>query len=227
MPIRAAGARPVHLHEVASLRNGRKCPVTGAVMGRSGCARMPCSWLGGAVTERTIDAACVAHVLQDLLTTTDVRTRTNSGRTHAEGPWRRCPSAAPGPGQARPSAGGAGFPGPDPGRPQARPVIIRSSLAPAWPNQAGDIPTFGQQRITRGTIPGCARASCTDSTGNRTGGTRGAGIIRRTRSTNRSTPKVPSCIVLLLCVTSLKGATPEHRSTRLSRKGVWPEAWSS
>jgi len=34
-------------------------------------------------------------------------------------------------------------------------------------------------RVTRGTRPGRARASCTDSTGNRTGGTRSAGITRR------------------------------------------------
>lgn len=34
-----------------------------------------CCWLSGAVTERTRGAVSVAYVLQDLLTTTDVRTR--------------------------------------------------------------------------------------------------------------------------------------------------------
>ena len=65
----------MHLHKIASLRSGRKCPVTGAATGRSGCARMPCSGPSGAVTERTEGAVSVAYVLQDLLTTTDVRTR--------------------------------------------------------------------------------------------------------------------------------------------------------
>ncbi len=36
---------------------------------------MPCSWLSGAVAERARDAVSAAYVLQDLLTTTDVRTR--------------------------------------------------------------------------------------------------------------------------------------------------------
>jgi hypothetical protein len=31
--MRAAGVRPVHLQKVASLRNGRKCPVTGGSHG--------------------------------------------------------------------------------------------------------------------------------------------------------------------------------------------------
>jgi hypothetical protein len=65
----------VHLHKIASLGSGRKCPVTGAATGRSGCARMPCSGPSGAVAERTEGAVSVAYVLQDLLTTTDVRTR--------------------------------------------------------------------------------------------------------------------------------------------------------
>jgi hypothetical protein len=67
--------RPVHLHKVARLSGGRQCPVTGAVTGRFGCAWMPCSWLSGAVAERARGAVSVAYVLQDLLTTTDVRTR--------------------------------------------------------------------------------------------------------------------------------------------------------
>jgi hypothetical protein len=50
----------------------------------------------------------------------------------------------------------------------------------------------GQRRITRGSRAGCARASCTDGTGNRTGGTSGAGIIRRPRSMNRSTAQAPA-----------------------------------
>jgi hypothetical protein len=58
----------------------------------------------------------------------------------------------------------------------------------------------GQRRITRGMCRGCARASCTDSTGHRTAGTRGAGIIRRSgpRTGPRPRPCVPG--ILLLCV---------------------------
>jgi integrase len=78
VPIRAAGVRPVHLNKVASLRSGTKYPVTGAVTGRSGCAWMHCSWLSGAVAERARGAVSVTYVLQDLLTTTDVRTRHRS-----------------------------------------------------------------------------------------------------------------------------------------------------
>src|SRR5215469_11660979 len=43
----------------------------------------------------------------------------------------------------------------------------------AYRNRTDDL------RITRGMRPGCVPASCTDSTGNRTDGTRGAGIIPR------------------------------------------------
>src|SRR6185437_7646729 len=52
----------------------------------------------------------------------------------------------------------------------------------------------GQRRITRGTIPSCARASCTDSTENRTDGTHGAGIIRAPvpRPVPRPAPLHPS-----------------------------------
>ena len=54
----------------------------------------------------------------------------------------------------------------------------------AYRNRTDDL------RITRGTIPRCARASCTDSTGNRTGSARGAGITRRPgpRTGPRPTP---------------------------------------
>ena len=49
-------------------------------------------------------------------------------------------------------------------------------------------------------LPARARASCTDSTGNRMDGTRGAGIIRRPgpRTGPRSSPVPP--VILLLCV---------------------------
>ena len=54
----------------------------------------------------------------------------------------------------------------------------------AYRNRTDDL------RITRGTHRGCACASCTDGTGNRTGGIRGAGIIRRPgpRTGPRPTP---------------------------------------
>jgi hypothetical protein len=45
--------------------------------------------------------------------------------------------------------------------------------------ETGAIWLITQRRITRGTRPGCRSASCSDCTGYRTGGTRGAGIIRR------------------------------------------------
>jgi hypothetical protein len=50
------------------------CPLR-AVTGLSGCAWRPCSWLSGAVAGRARGAVPVAYVLQDLLTTTGVRTR--------------------------------------------------------------------------------------------------------------------------------------------------------
>ena len=43
----------------------------------------------------------------------------------------------------------------------------------AYRNRTDDL------RITRGMLPASARATCTDSTGNRTDSTQGAGIIRR------------------------------------------------
>ena len=51
----------------------------GAVTGRFGCAWMPCSWLSGAVTERTTGAVSVAPVLQDLLTVASRVVRTRAG----------------------------------------------------------------------------------------------------------------------------------------------------
>ena len=51
--MRAAGARPVHLHKVASLRSGRKCPVTGGSHGVVWLCLDACSWLSGAVAGRT------------------------------------------------------------------------------------------------------------------------------------------------------------------------------
>jgi hypothetical protein len=64
----------------------------------------------------------------------------------------------------------------------------------AYRNRTDDL------RITRATIPSCTHASCTDSTGNRTDGTGGAGIIRRPgpRTGPRRRPCVPA--ILLLCV---------------------------
>jgi len=52
-----------------------------------------------------------------------------------------------------------------------------------------------QRRITRGTRCGYARTSCSDSTGYRTDGTRGAGIIRRVvpRNVPRGRPTSPYC----------------------------------
>jgi integrase len=63
-----------------------------------------------------------------------------------------------------------------------------SELGAAYRNRTDDL------RITRGTRRACARASCTDSTGDRTDGTRGAGIIRRPgpRTGPRPRPCVPA-----------------------------------
>ena len=49
-------------------------------------------------------------------------------------------------------------------------------------------------RMTRGTIPSCACASCTDRTGNRIDGTHGAGITQRPcpRTSPRPRPCVPA-----------------------------------
>ena len=65
----------MHLHKIASLRSGRKCPVTRGSHGAVRLCSDACSGPSGAVTERTEGAVSVAYVLQELLTTTDVRTR--------------------------------------------------------------------------------------------------------------------------------------------------------
>jgi hypothetical protein len=55
-------------------------------------------------------------------------------------------------------------------------------------------------RITRGTLPACARATCTDGTGQRTDGTRGAGIIRRPGPRLGPHPRPCALAILLLNV---------------------------
>ena len=90
--------------------------------------------------------------------------------------------------------------------------IILSSwelpIVSAYRNRTDDL------RITRGTRRGCARASCTDSTGDRTDGTRGAGIIRRPgpRTGPRPRPCVPG--MLLLCVNAADDMDPRPRADR-------------
>jgi hypothetical protein len=73
----------------------------------------------------------------------------------------------------------------------------------------------GQRRVTRGTRRGCARASCTDSTGHRTDRTRGAGIIRRPgpRTGPRPRPRVPG--ILLLCVNVADDMDPRPQADRV------------
>ena len=91
------------------------------------------------------------------------------------------------------------------------PVATRdgaSELGAAYRNRTDDL------RITRGTRRGCARASCTDSTGDRTDGTRGTGIIRRPgpRTGPRPRPCVPG--ILLLCVNAADDMDPRPRADR-------------
>ncbi len=76
----------------------------------------------------------------------------------------------------------------------------------AYRNRTDDL------RITRGTIPSRARASCTDSTEHRADSTRRAEIIRLPgpRTGPRPRPYVP--IILLLCVTSLRAIHPRPRA---------------
>jgi hypothetical protein len=85
---------------------------------------------------------------------------------------------------------------------------VAFKLGAAYRNRTDDL------RITRGTRCGCARASCTDSTGDRTDGTRGAGIIRRPgpRTGPRPRPCVPG--ILLLCVNAADDMVPRPRADR-------------
>ena len=96
-------------------------------------------------------------------------------------------------------------------------MIIRSSLAPAWPNQAGDIPTCGQQRI-RGSrdlaahalAAPAARVNGMDRTGS-------AGTIQG--PVPRTVPRPRPCSrrpvrELLLLLASRSGGQPEPASCR-------------
>ena len=65
-------------------------------------------------------------------------------------------------------------------------------------------------RYTRGPRPGCARASCTDSTGNNTDGARCAGIIRRPGPRTGPRPRLCVPAILLLCVNA-GGHEPRRR----------------
>ncbi len=80
--MRAAGARPVHLHKVASLRSGRKRPVTGG-QSRGGLAVLGCPALGSAgqsPSELTLEALYpVAYVLQDVLAVASWVVHTHTG----------------------------------------------------------------------------------------------------------------------------------------------------
>jgi hypothetical protein len=80
-------------------------------------------------------------------------------------------------------------------------------LGAAYRNRTDDL------RITRGTRRACARASCTDSTGHRTDGTRGAGIIRRPGP--RTGPRRdPASSILLLCVNVADDMDPRPLADR-------------
>jgi hypothetical protein len=72
----------------------------------------------------------------------------------------------------------------------------------------------GQRRITRGTRRGCARASCTDSTADRTDGTRGAGIIRRPGPRTGPRPRPLRPHILLLCVNVADDMDPRPQADR-------------
>ena len=66
--------------------------------------------------------------------------------------------------------------------------------------------------ITRGTIPSRAGASCTDSTGNRTDGTHGAGITRRPGPRIGPRPRSWARRILLLCVNAAGDTDPRSQA---------------
>ena len=69
MPIRAAGVRPVHLHKVASLRSGRKYPVTGGSHGAVWLCLDALLFGSAGQSPSELEALYpVAYVLQDFLT---------------------------------------------------------------------------------------------------------------------------------------------------------------
>src|SRR5262249_19515475 len=80
-------------------------------------------------------------------------------------------------------------------------------------------------RITRGTRPGRARASCTDSTGHRTDGTRGAGIIRRPgpRTGPRLTPLRASRLATARDFTECYRARRSWSRGRTSNDTAWAD----
>ena len=78
-------------------------------------------------------------------------------------------------------------------------------------------------RLQEARPPAPMRASCTDSTGHRTDGTRSPGIIWRAGPRTGPRPRRLSCPVLLLCVTSLRAPS----STPASMQGrPWTDGFT-
>jgi len=84
----------------------------------------------------------------------------------------------------------------------------------AYRNRTDDL------RITRGTIPVRARASCTDSTGNRTDGTHGAGIIRRPGPRTGPRPRPLRPRLLLLSVNLADDMDPRPQADKAPGRRV-------
>jgi hypothetical protein len=91
----------------------------------------------------------------------------------------------------------------------------RFSSGAAYRNRTDEL------RITRGMPPACARATCTDSTANRTDGCRGAGIIRQAVPRTVPRPKALYPVIRATVHNVNDGASRNRERMPTGRWGSW------